>query len=279
MKVALIQLATTSNISDDLNRVEEYIQAAQMQQVELVVLPEEFLTLSLSQAEKIAMAEKLGKGELQSILAGFAKKYHVAIVAGTLPILSLDDGADLSNQYYSSCLLFDAYGKRVAHYHKIHLFDVKITSANESYYESEYVLPGSQVVTYAQFEDYPAAHLGLSICYDIRFPEMYRRMAIQGANIFLVPSAFTIPTGQKHWEILLRARAIENLSFVLACNNVGTRKSGEGTYGHSMIISPWGDVLASLTDTEDMIVQDIDIDISHKLRREFPVLEHARSLK
>ena len=279
MRVALIQLASTSDISNDLKRIEAYLHSAQQQRVDLAVLPEEFLTLSISQAEKVSMAETLGKGEWQSILSGFSEKYNIALVAGTLPIALPENHKDYSRKYYSSSLMFDANGKRVAHYHKIHLFDVNISSANESYYESEYVLPGGQLTTYAQFEHHPSVNLGFSICYDIRFPEMYRRMAVQGVNIFLVPAAFTIPTGQKHWEILLRARAIENLSFVLACNNVGRRKSGEGTYGHSMIVSPWGDVLAQLSDSEDMIIQDIDMDITQKLRTEFPVLEHTRSIK
>jgi predicted amidohydrolase len=279
MKVALIQLASTPNISDDLKRIEKYLQEAEKQQVELAIFPEEFLTLALSQAEKIAMAERLGKGELQSILSGFAMKYNIAIVAGTLPIATPEDHIAYSRQYYSSSLLFDTRGQQVAHYHKIHLFDVNISSANESYHESEHVLPGEQLMTYAQFEKHPGVNLGFSICYDIRFPEMYRRMAMQGVNIFLVPSAFTIPTGQKHWEILLRARAIENLSFVLACNNVGVRQSGEGTYGHSMIISPWGEVLSRLSDREDMIVQKLDVKETQKLRSEFPVLEHTRMLK
>lgn len=275
MRVALIQIASTSDVLDDLNRIEIFLQSAQEQQVDLAILPEEFLTLGLSQSEKLAMAEKLGEGKLQKKLSGFAKKYKIAIVAGTLPILP-PEHQDQTNQYYSSSLLFDKSGQCVAHYHKIHLFDVSISSANESYFESEHVLPGECLTTYAQFEDHPSIKLGFSICYDIRFPNMYRHMAKQGVNIFLVPSAFTIPTGQKHWEILLRARAIENLSFVLACNNVGMRKSGEGTYGHSMIISPWGEILAQLSDKEDMIIQSLDIGLTQKIRKEFPVLEHSR---
>ncbi len=275
MKVALIQMASTSDILDDLNRIEIFLQSAQEQQVDLAVLPEEFLTLGLSQLEKLAMAEKLGEGKLQKKLSGLAKKYKIAIVAGTLPILP-PAHQEQTNQYYSSSLLFDKSGQCVAHYHKIHLFDVSISSANESYFESEHVLPGEGLTIYAQFEDHPSIKLGFSICYDIRFPNMYRHMAKQGVNIFLVPSAFTIPTGQKHWEILLRARAIENLSFVLACNNVGMRKSGEGTYGHSMIISPWGEILAQLSDKEDMIIQSLDVGLTQKIRKEFPVLEHSR---
>jgi len=277
MKVALIQIATTSDISDDLNRIEIFLQLAQKQDVDLAVLPEEFLTLGLSQSEKLAMAEPLGDGRFQSKLSDLAKRYKIAIVAGTFPILPTDSNQASVNRYYSSSLLFDKFGQCVTHYHKIHLFDVNISSANESYFESEYVLPGKDLTIYDQFEGDTFANLGFSICYDIRFPNMYRHMAKQGVNIFLVPSAFTIPTGQKHWEILLRSRAIENLSFVLACNNVGIRKSGEGTYGHSMIISPWGEVIAQLSDKEDMIIQCLDVEQAQKIRAEFPVLEHTCS--
>lgn len=272
MKIALIQLSTKASLDDNFATIQQYLGQAKSAEVDLVVLPEEFLTLSMSNREKLALAETRGQGPLQENCALLAREYGLNICAGTMPIKSPNP-----QKYFSTSILFDSSGKAIKYYDKIHLFDVKLAKDNESYFESEFVANGYQL-QHCQLPGINGVHLGMSICYDIRFPLIYRQLAINGVNLFLLPSAFTIPTGRRHWEILVRARAIENLSFMVACNNVGTRKSGEGTYGHSMVISPWGEVIGQLMSEQDMLICDLNITEAEQLRKEFPVLSHSNAM-
>ena len=265
--IALIQVSTITSVEEQLERVEYYLAKAQQAKAQLVVLPKEFLTLHLSPVEKLSLQETFEKGRLQQKIKQLAQKYKLWIVAGTLPIKS-----ENKERFYSSCLVFSPEGEIKARYDKIHLFDVEIQGGKETYLESAYVMPGNNIVTLKL----PFAHIGLAICYDLRFPELFRSMVNRGTDIFILPSAFTIRTGEKHWETLIKARAIENLSFFLACNHVGLRKSGEGTYGHSMVIDPWGEKIDGLIQNEGMVVASLDLQSQRKLRQKFPALSHQQ---
>lgn len=265
--IALVQVASIVSVEQQLERVEYYLAKAQQAKAQLVVLPEEFLTLHLSPTEKLSLQETFEKGPLQQKIKQLAQKYKLWIVAGTLPIKS-----ENKERFYSSCLVFSPEGEIKARYDKIHLFDVEIEGGKETYLESAYVMPGNNIVTVKL----PFAHIGLAICYDLRFPELFRAMVNRGTDLFILPSAFTIRTGEKHWETLIKARAIENLSFFLACNHVGIRKSGEGTYGHSMVIDPWGEKIDGLIQNEGMLVASLDLKSLRQLRQQFPALSHQQ---
>lgn len=266
-KIALIQMATTASVEQNLENLSSWLEKAREAQVDVAVVPEEFLTLSLKREEKYLISEPLDAGPIQAQLSLLAKKYKLYLIAGTVPIRSTQ-----ANKITASMLIYDPTGTRISKYDKIHLFDVSIEGGKESYKESDHIVPGKTLVDLKL----PFAHLGLGICYDLRFPELFKMLALKGVNLFVLPSAFTIRTGEKHWETLVRARAIENLSFFVACNNVGLRLNGEGTYGHSMIVGPWGEVLAKLTTEENMLVQEMDVSPLHTLRQNFPVLAHGQ---
>jgi nitrilase len=212
---------------------------------------------------KLAHAETFGHGIMQETLAAMARRFGLWIVAGTLPLRGQ------GNRVRASSLVFDDRGQCAARYDKIHLFDVQV-SDTEAHEESRTIEPGEQLVVV----DTPAGRLGLSVCYDVRFPELYRALALKGAELFTVVSAFTRVTGAAHWSVLLRARAIENQCVVLAPNQCGTHASKRETYGHSMVIDAWGDVIAQLDDKEGVVSAEIDLQALHALRRTFPVTTH-----
>lgn len=264
--IAAIQFETQNTLDESLVRAEKYIQHAVANGAKCIVFPEEFLTLRMTAAQKLELAEPYQKGPLQSRMSAWAKQYDVWLVGGTLPTQS-----ENSRKYYSSCMVWDNAGLCVARYNKIHLFDIDIVGG-ESYRESEQLEAGKDFVIIPT----PFGKMGIAICYDIRFAELFRFYALNAADILLLPSAFTQPTGKAHWEILLRARAIENLSYVIAADQVGTRLNGFGTYGHSMIINPWGEILAMLEDEPGVILADIDLDKTDKIRERLPALKHYK---
>lgn len=276
-KIALAQLKSASDhvqapniaarVQAQFNRIEQMIDKAQQAQIDCLVFPEECLTLDLTTTEKSQLREPYVTGALQTKWQQLARHYQIWIVAGTLPIHT-----DQGDKYTSSTLLLDPNGEIKARYDKIHLFDVEIEPGKEAYCESEHVLGGNRIVVY----DLPWARVGLSVCYDIRFPELYRAMMQQGVEVFIIPSAFTYRTGKKHWEILLRARAVENLAYVAACNHAGTRHNGERTYGHSMVINPWGEIMQQCEENEAMIIATFDMTLLHNLRKQFPALSHTK---
>jgi nitrilase len=223
--------------------------------------------MGLKDADKLAVAEPEGRGPIQEAIAALAARLGLWIVAGTIP-LATSGGARVA----AACLVFDATGARVARYDKIHLFDVDLPSRDESYRESSTVTPGSAPCVL----DTPAGRLGLAICYDVRFPELFRDLAAQGAQWFVLPSAFTVPTGRAHWETLLRARAIENLAFVVASAQWGTHASGRETWGDSLVVDHWGAVLARLPAGEGVVVADLDLAAQSLARSRFPALQHRR---
>ncbi len=266
-KVAAIQMASGPNVKANLAEAEKLIKIAVQQGAELVVLPENFAIMGLSENDKVKIAEQFGTGLLQDYLRQQAIKHNIWLVGGTIPVCSEEAG-----KVYAACLLLNPEGDVVARYDKIHLFDVTIEASNESYTESETIMPGNEIVVV----DTPFGRLGLAVCYDLRFPELFRAMMEQGMEICALPSAFTSLTGKVHWESLLRARAIENLSFVIAADQGGYHVGGRETHGDSMILDPWGLVLNRLPHGTGVVIANIDIAKLEHTRKMFPALEHKR---
>jgi len=264
MKVACIQMCSGLDRDDNLALVERlFIQAAQ-QGAELALLPETFVYMGGSESDKRAMAEPQAESATLQFLAQQAAKYKMGIVGGTL--LLQGEGGRVRN----ACPVFDALGRLLTVYDKIHLFDMD--DDGESYHESAWVEAGSQPASIQM----GAFKAGLSICYDLRFPELFRAYVDDGCDILCNVAAFTATTGRAHWQTLLRSRAIENQCYVLASAQSGTHPDGRQTWGHSMIIDPWGEVLADLADGEGIIVADVSMRRLQQVRQLLPVLQHRR---
>jgi deaminated glutathione amidase len=231
----------------------------------LAALPENFAFMGLKDADKRGVAESDGRGPMQEFLASTALRLHMTIVGGTIPLRAGSDG-----RVAAASLVYGPDGKRSARYDKIHLFDVDIPGRKETYRESAHVAPGSNTTVV----DTPVGRLGLSVCYDVRFPELFRALSAAGAQLLAVPSAFTGPTGQAHWEPLLRARAIENLCYVIAPAQSGFHPSGRETYGDSMIIDHWGRILQRLPRGRGCVLADIDLGAQEEVRSNFPALQN-----
>ncbi len=266
-KVAAIQMASGPNVQANLAEAEKFIKIAVQQEAELVVLPENFAIMGMTEMDKVGVAETYGQGMIQDFLSAQASKHGIWLVGGTVPIQSNE-----ATKVYSACLLFNSDGKVAARYDKIHLFDVTLEENDESYTESETTSAGGEVVVV----ETPFGRLGLAVCYDLRFPEIFRAMADSGVDIFALPSAFTSLTGKAHWETLIRARAIENLSYMVAAAQGGYHVNGRETHGDSMIVDPWGTVLNRLPHGTGVVVSEIDIAKLQKTRKLFPALEHKR---
>ena len=265
--VAAIQMASGPNVKANLEEAEKLIKTAVQQDAKLVVLPENFAIMGLTEVDKVAIAEVAGQGPIQQFLSQQAARHKVWIVGGTIPIES-----GVPGKIYSASLLYNDNGEVIARYDKIHLFDVVLEDSNESYNESETIESGNDVVVV----DSPFGKLGMAVCYDLRFPELFRAMADVGMEVCVLPSAFTNLTGRAHWESLLRARAIENLCYMIAPDQGGYHKNGRETYGDSMIIDPWGVVLNRLPHGTGVVVSNIDLEKLHKTRKNFPALQHRR---
>lgn len=261
---AVVQMVSSTKIESNLASLHAYFLKAQQAGAALVVLPENFACMGKLETDKLAIAEAYGKGLIQQTIAHLAKEFKLWVIAGTIPIKGS------GSRVKSSCLVYDSQGICVARYDKIHLFDVCVSGGKEVYQESSTIEPGEKLVVV----DTPIGHVGLSVCYDLRFPELYRQLTQQGAELFAVPSAFTATTGAVHWEVLLRARAIENLCYVLAANQGGLHDNGRCTYGHSMIVEPWGRVSAVQTQETGVVTADIDLQNLRQLRKQFPCNEH-----
>ena len=266
-KIAAIQMASGSNVSANLIEVEREIRKASQAGASLIVLPENFSIMGHEDAAQIDVAETEGSGPIQNFLSEQAKKYKVWLIAGTIPIKSNNE-----KKVYAACLVYNEQGQLIKRYNKIHLFDVFLETHGEIYKESETFEAGEEVIVV----ETPFGKVGLAICYDLRFPELFRKLIQMGAEIIVVPSAFTAATGKAHWEVLLRARAVENLCYIIAPNQGGYHVSGRETYGHSMIVDPWGTTLDILPQGAGCVIADVDIGNVKKLRENFPVLEHRR---
>ena len=263
--IAALQMAAGPNVPANLMEAGRLIKEAAERGAGLVVLPETFAMMGADEADRVKIAEPFGNGPIQTFVSQQASKYGVWIVAGTIPICSEDPAKS-----YAASLLYDDKGKVVARYDKIHLFDVELSENQEVYTESDTTMPGNKPVVV----DTPFGKLGLSVCYDLRFPELYRRLSEQGAQILVIPAAFTELTGKAHWEVLIRARAIENLCYVIAPGQGGYHVSGRTTYGHSMIVDYWGRVRDVREKGAGVVLADIDLDALEQTRKTFPVLSH-----
>lgn len=265
--VVAIQMASGPNVNANLLEAERLIANAAAEGAELVVLPENFALMGHDETDKLSIRESEGAGEIQGFLSHQAKKHGVWIVGGTIPLKTEDEA-----RIRAACLLFDAHGDQVARYDKIHLFDVSLPDSDEQYIESETIEPGTDPVVV----DTPFGKLGLAVCYDLRFPELFRDMVGRGMEVLVIPSAFTAITGKAHWEPLVRARAIENQCYVIAAAQGGYHASGRETHGDSMIIDPWGIVLNRLSKAAGIVKADIDIGRVNNVRKTFPAVEHRR---
>ncbi|HEY8519747.1 MAG TPA: carbon-nitrogen hydrolase family protein [Gammaproteobacteria bacterium] len=268
-KIAAIQMTSTRDVERNLAAARALLEEAAAAGAKLAVLPENFSFLGAQDSDRLAAAEPPGDGPAQRFLAQAAEELKLWIVGGTVPIRAEPGRAA------SRSLLFGPDGRLAAQYDKIHLFDVAIPGKeSESYRESATTIPGMRVVTAAT----PFGRVGLTVCYDLRFPALFHRLGALGMDILAVPAAFTVPTGQAHWRALLQARAIENLCYVVAAGQWGEHDGGRLTYGHSMILGPWGEVLAVRESAPGVVCADVDMIELERIRQTFPVLTHRREL-
>lgn len=265
--VAAIQMTSSHLVAENLEVAGKLLREAKDRGAEIACLPENFSFIGLRDSDKLQVAEADGVGPVQEFLSRTARELKLWILGGTT-VIKADGARRVSN----TSLLIDSAGKRVARYDKIHLFDVTIPGRNEQYLESTHVKPGDELVV----ADTPVGRLGLSVCYDMRFPELYRELVSQGAEWLAMPAAFTVPTGRAHWETLLRARAIENLCYVVAPAQSGTHSSGRETYGDTLIVDYWGQVLARLPKGGGVITAEFDLAKQADTRMRFPALENRR---
>lgn len=267
IRVAAIQMVSGPKVQDNLREAEKLINQACAKGARLILLPENFALIGKHDSDILAHMEKIGEGQIQDFLERIAKQNNAVIIAGSVPISTND-----SNKIRPALLVYNENGERIARYDKIHLFDVHIPESEEKYLESSTFEPGDEICVV----DTSFGRLGLSICYDLRFPELYRLLGEQDAEILLVPAAFTAVTGEVHWHTLLKARAIENQCYVIAAAQGGVHINGRETYGHSMIIEPWGSILDELDTGAGYVISDIDLDKLKNLRKRFPVLSHRK---
>ena len=262
-QVAALQMVSTPEVMSNLESAGRLIAAAAAAGARLVALPENFYLIGRHEADKVKVREPEGEGPIQSFLAAAARRHRVWIVGGTAPISCADPG-----RIRSACLVFDDTGRRVARYDKMHLF--RFEAGDERYDESRTLEAGESAVAVQS----PFGRLALSVCYDVRFPELYRELG--DFDAMFVPSAFTVPTGAAHWETLLRARAIENQAYVIAPAQGGLHASGRRTYGHSMIVDPWGQVLAVRPEGEGVVLAEMDTERVREVRASLPAVANRR---
>ena len=267
-RVGAVQMTSSLELEENLEAAARHIETAVAEGAMLVGLPEFFALIGRQRDDTFQIREQPGTGPIQAFLSEQARHHGIWLLGGSMPI-----AIDGEPRVRAASLLFDADGREVARYDKIHLFDVHVDGDSKGVYqESQGVQPGTEPVVV----DTPFGRLGLSICYDLRFPELFRGLAASGMDVLMVPSAFTATTGEKHWEVLLRARAIENLCYVVAPAQWGRHQGGRDTYGDSLIIDPWGEVLSRLPSGNGVVVHEVDLEKLDELRQRFPALEHSR---
>ena len=267
IRVAALQMASGSLISANLQEAEKLIVDAVDDGAQMIVLPENFGLIGVHAKDVVAQSEVPGNGPIQDFLAQQAQRHGIIIAGGSIPLKGDDDA------HYRNCLqLYDRAGVCVASYDKIHLFDVALPDSDENYHESEVIQPGQEVVVV----EVDGVKLGLAICYDLRFPELFRLLLDQGAQVIVLPSAFTLATGRAHWHPLIQARAIENLCFMIASAQGGYHVNGRETYGHSLICDPWGKVLDEIDSGSGYAIASINLQQQKAIRERFPVLSHRK---
>ena len=267
LKIASVQMVSTPNLEENLNAAGKLVHLAAQDGAQVVVLPEYFCLLGLKDTDKLAVREVFGKGPIQERLAAIAQANSIYLVAGTIPLEAKE-----ANKVLNSTLIFDPSGRCISRYDKIHLFGFQ--TSTERYQESETIEAGNQpgfVTLDIKGVDW---RFGLSVCYDLRFPELYRSMG--EVDCHLIPAAFTYTTGKEHWEVLLRARAIENQCYVLASAQGGTHRNGRRTWGHSMLIDPWGAILGDLPEGEGFISGLLSKEKLNEVRSKLPALKHRK---
>jgi predicted amidohydrolase len=269
LSVAAVQMTSAPDIAANLDAAGYLVAEAASQGAQLVVLPENFALFGAGDAQRLNAAESIGYGPVQQFLSQQAARHGVWLVGGTLPVVAADGRA------HASALVFDSRGQLAGRYDKIHLFDVDVPAEDiERYRESDATAPGTTPGCF----DTDLGRLAVAVCYDIRFPALFHRLGQQQPAIIAVPAAFTVPTGRAHWSILLRARAVESLAFVVAAAQSGQHANGRRTFGHSMIIGPWGDILAECPEGPGVVTADLDLTRLRELRAHFPALDHRREL-
>ena len=265
--VACIQMASGPNIGANLLEAERLVQEAVSQKARLVDLPEIFALMGNTETDKVEARETPGSGAIQTFLSEQSVRHGIWLVGGTIPLVADDD-----RKVRAACLVYNDKGEQVARYDKIHLFDVELVDSAEQYTESDTIESGDQVVVV----DTPFGRMGVAVCYDLRFPELFRQQLEAGMELLVLPSAFTAITGRAHWEVLVRARAIENLCYVIAPDQGGYHLNGRETYGHSMIVDPWGSIMNSLARGPGVVCADVELGRLQSARRNFPSIEHRR---
>ncbi|TSA21251.1 MAG: carbon-nitrogen hydrolase family protein [Betaproteobacteria bacterium] len=256
-------MASGPNVLANLDEAARLIEIAAKGGAKLIALPEYFAIMGVKDSDKVAVRETPGQGPIQEFLAKQAKQHKVWLIGGSIPLV-----CNNAKKVFNSCLVFNDKGQQVARYDKIHLFGLKL--GNELYREEKTIQAGTEVVVV----ETPFGRIGLSICYDLRFPELYR--AMKEVDILVVPSAFTATTGKAHWETLVRARAIENLAYVIAPGQGGYHVSGRETHGDSMIVDPWGNVLDRLPRGSGVVIANLNPAYQRGLRDSLPALSHRR---
>lgn len=270
-RFAALQMVSGPDLDENLAVAGRLLDEAAAQGAKLAVLPEYFARFGLPERERVASAELPGSGPTQEFLSEVAARHRMWIVGGSLPLKTEKGAGD--ERVRGSCLVYDAAGRQAGRYDKQHLFDVEIPERDERYAESDWTEPGDADAVVAT----PFGNLGLAICYDLRFPELFRREAAQGVDFFALPSAFTAATGAAHWELLVRTRAVENLSTIIAPGQGGRHANGRETWGHSMIVDAWGRIQAERQEPgAGLVIADFDLTSQEQTRRRFPALQHRR---
>lgn len=263
IRIAAVQMISTPHPAENIAVARRLVEQAAQQGAQLVLLPEYWPIMGLQELDKLPFAEPAGSGPLQTAMAEMARQHGIWLIGGTLPMIAPE-----ADKVMNTTLVFDPQGNCVCHYDKIHLFG--FTKGEESYDESRTIVHGDAVATFAA----PFGQVGLSVCYDLRFPELYRAMG--ECALIVVPAAFTYTTGRAHWEILLRARAIENQCYVLAAAQGGLHPNGRRTWGHSMLIDPWGEIKAVLPAGEGVVIGEFDPQRLAQVRENLPALRHRK---
>lgn len=263
MNIAALQMVSTPDVLENIETARGLIQQAVGQGATMVLLPEYWAIMGMKEHDKVVCAELPGTGVIQKFMSEMARHHQIWLIGGTIPMQST-----ASEKIFNTVLVYGPDGQLMTRYDKIHLFG--FTKGTESYNESQTIEPGHEVVTF----DAPIGRVGLSVCYDVRFPELYRSMG--PCILMVVPAAFTYTTGQVHWELLLRARAVENQCYVLAAAQGGQHQNGRRTWGHSMLVDPWGKIMSVLPEGEGVIAGTIDVEYVRSVRESLPALAHRR---
>ncbi len=266
-KIAAVQMASGPNLDANLLEAGRLIKTAADGGARLVALPENFAMMGLRDPDVLAYREREGEGPIQEFVRERCRRHQIWIVAGTIPM-----HCEVKDKMASACMLFDDQGELRARYDKIHLFDVTLPASGESYNESATIRSGREPVV----ADSPFGRVGLTVCYDLRFPELFRALLDQGVELIVLPAAFTAQTGKAHWEALLRARAIENLVYLVASAQGGYHLNGRETHGHSMILDPWGTILGRRARGAGVVLADIDLHRLKEIRKNFPCINNRR---